>query len=101
MAEARSGRSNAILVANDAGASHRDQQSQRGITVSNPHGRPKGSKNDPAKAVRLPFRQSEIMRGIRAMAAMNLPIESIVIKDGTVTITPAKPLPAKREKAEA
>ena len=61
-------------------------------------GRPKGSKNDPAKAARLPFRQTEIMRGIRACAAMNLPIASIVIKDGTVTIVPAEPLPTKREK---
>jgi hypothetical protein len=66
--------------------------------MSNPHGRPKGSRNDPAKSPRLPFRQSEIMRGIRACATMNLPIESIVIKDGAVTITPGKLVPDKLAK---
>jgi len=63
----------------------------------NPHGRPKGAKNKITVIgeARLPFRQSEIMRGIRACEAMNLRIESIVIRDGTVTIVPAV---AKREK---
>jgi hypothetical protein len=66
----------------------------------NPHGRPKGSKNDPAKAVRLPFRGSELMRAIRACAKMNIQIEAIVIKpgEGTFTITPVRMMPEPREK---
>jgi hypothetical protein len=63
-------------------------------------GRPMGSKNDSAKAAAkraaLPFRQSELMRGIRAMADMKVPIGSIIIRDGTVTIVPAVPTPPPR-----
>jgi len=42
--------------------------------------RPKGSKT------RLPFRQSEIMRGIRACAALGLSIEKIEIHPGSGTL---------------
>ena len=52
--------------------------------------RPKGSKT------RLPFRQSEIMRGIRACAALGLSIEKIEIhpSSGTLVIVPAAPASA-------
>jgi hypothetical protein len=66
--------------------------------MPNPYGRPKGSKNRIPAVVKLPFRQSEIMRGIRACAAMGLSVEAITIKDGKVTIVPAQPQPAKPAK---
>jgi hypothetical protein len=61
------------------------------VYCNNPNGRPKGSKNK--KPSRLRFKQAELMRGIRACAAMQMPIHSIVINPelGTIVINPAVP----------
>ena len=55
--------------------------------MSNPNGRPKGSKTDPTKIARLPFKQSELMRGIRGVIGMGLQIERIEIQPRTGMIT--------------
>jgi hypothetical protein len=44
--------------------------------------RPKGSKNNPDRK-RLPFRQSEIERGIRAVEAMGLSVHSVELDPQT------------------
>lgn len=41
-------------------------------------GRPKGSRNNPNRP-RLPFRQSEVMRGIRAVKAQGLVVRGVEI----------------------
>ena len=58
--------------------------------MPNPYGRPKGSKNDPAKATRLPFKQSTLQMAIRACVRTDTPIERIVIDvaKGTFVIEP-------------
>jgi hypothetical protein len=67
--------------------------------VSNPHGRPKGSKNDPDN--RLPFKQSELQKAIRACVRTNVQIEQIIINatDGTFVIRPVRMMPEPRERA--
>ena len=59
--------------------------------MANPHGRPKGAKSNPNR-LRIPFKQSEIVRAIKSVKSMGLPIERIEIHPttGTITITPGK-----------
>ena len=53
-------------------------------------GRPPGSRNDPSRAIVLPFTQSQMTRALRACMIVNLQIASILVEpnEGRVTITP-------------
>jgi hypothetical protein len=69
------------------------------MAITKKLGRPPGRKNNPNRAP-LPFKTTDAMRAIRAARNEGVEIGRIEIeaRSGRITIVPAEPLPAKREK---